>query len=296
MPRRSSHSRLHHEEEGHDAGQERWLVTYADMLTLLCVLFIVMYSMSQVDEQKYNALKSGLSNGFGQTNSSMQGSAAILDGSDASIQPNLVAGNADLSREERERLAHAIRQNEQLRRQAQVSEATTELKNLRAIERQIEEALRRKGLQDDVQTTIDERGLVVSLVSRHIVFPANLASLSPRGTSVVDALSPVLHDIDHQLRVDGHTNQVKVQPRYFATDWDLSSARAVTVLRRLNERGRIPQRRLSASAYGHERPLIDPELPRSQDINKRVDIVVLTQLAPESQPMLGNLAKAEGEA
>lgn len=291
---RGRRSRQHGEEDGHDEGRERWLVTYADMLTLLCVLFIVMYSMSAVDEKKYQALKSGLAEGFGQTSSSMHGSKEILDGSDASIRPELLVGNVDLSKSERARLSEALRADQQRRLKARAADAAVELSELRAIERRITAALRAKGLQDDVQTTIDERGLVVSLVSRHVVFAANLATLSGRGASVVDALAPVLLDIDHDLRVDGHTNQVKVQPRYFATDWDLSSARAVTVLRRLNERGRVPERRLSASAFGHERPLVDPDLPQSQEVNKRVDIVVLTRLPPESQPLLAELAQAEG--
>ena len=125
--------------------------------------------------------------------------------------------------------------------------------------RRIESALRRHGLAGDVQPTIDDRGLVVSLVSRHVVFDADVADLSPRGQRVVDVLAPVLRDVPDDLRIDGHTNQVEVKPKYYATDWDLSAARAVTVLRHLNEVGGVPAERLSMSAFGHERPLRRPE-------------------------------------
>jgi chemotaxis protein MotB len=151
-------------------------------------------------------------------------------------------------------------------------------------------ALATKGLTEDIRTVIDERGLVVSLVSKHVVFRPDVAELSPRGQEVVDTLAPVLRGLTEQLRIDGHTNQVQVQPRYFATDWDLSSARAVTVLRRLNEVNRVPATRLSLSAFGHERPLMDPDLPRSQDINKRVDIVVLPDVDSDTQQLLDDVA------
>jgi chemotaxis protein MotB len=153
-------------------------------------------------------------------------------------------------------------------------------------------ALVRAGLQNDVHTTIDERGLVVSLVSRHVVFPADVARLSERGRNVVDTLAPVLREVSNALRIDGHTNQEPVRPRLYATDWDLSAARAVTVLRRLNEQGRVPQARLSLSAFGHEEPLVDPDRPGSQQVNKRVDIVVLPGTDGESSELIDDVMDA----
>jgi chemotaxis protein MotB len=118
-------------------------------------------------------------------------------------------------------------------------------------------------------------------VSRHIVFAANEASLSPRGERLLDVLAPVIRSLPNAVEVDGHTNQVKVKPKYYPTDWELSSSRAVTVLRHLNEQGRVPARRMTAVAYGHERPLRDPALPGAAALNKRVDLVVVSA-APEN--------------
>jgi chemotaxis protein MotB len=128
---------------------------------------------------------------------------------------------------------------------------------------------------------IDERGLSISLVSRHIVFRADEADLSPRGQQVLDVLAPVIRRLPNRVDVDGHTNQVKVKPKYYPTDWELSAARAVTVLRYLNEHGDVPARRMTAVAFGHEKPLRDPSLPGSAALNKRVDLVVVSS-APES--------------
>ena len=101
----------------------------------------------------------------------------------------------------------------------------------------------------------------------------------------------MLRDIPDPLQIDGHTNQVKVKPKYYPTDWELSSARAVTVLRHLNEADRVPAARMTASAFGHEKPLIDPSKPGSQKVNKRVDIVVLSTLPSETRELIAQVIK-----
>ena len=153
-------------------------------------------------------------------------------------------------------------------------------------------ALKRQGLQHDVQATIDQRGLVISLVSKHVVFPANLATLTPRGIRIVDTVAPVLRRIPEPIELDGHTNQVKVHPKYFASDWDLSAERAITVLRRLENHDGLPARRLSATGFGHTKPLIKPSLPQAAELNKRVDIVVLSQASDDAKARFQQVLQA----
>ena len=281
-------------EEHHN--NERWMVTYADMLTLLMVLFIVMFAMSQVDQKKYTALKNGLSDGFGATSSLMKGSDSILEG-----EPKQ-AWNPDRQGAQLfEQLSPPVQQlvtaviKEQRRAELNTSYAAVaaEADRLRETQRRLDELLRKHGVADDVSTSIDGRGLVVSLVSRHVVFQANIAELSERGRKLVDLLGPVLDELGNDLRIDGHTNQAAGRPKYFATDWDLSAARALSVLRRLNEIGGIPGERLSLAAFGHERPLLDPRIPRSQRINKRVDIIVLPDIDQSAVSLFGELAAGE---
>ena len=285
--------RKHEEHEEHE-NHERWLVSYADMVTLLMVLFVVMFAMSQVDERKYAQLKEGLAAGFGQSDAIMTGSQSIQTqpGAQAvsAVAPQLK--QADLDDEQREAVDAAIQQAAALAAQRSWEAAEKEAERLEAIKARLLAELAERGLDGDVSTTYDERGLVVSLVSRHVVFEANLATLSARGQQVVDALAPVLRAVDDPLQIDGHTNQVPVKPKYFATDWDLSAARAVTVLRRLEEQHGLPTDRLSVAGYGHTRPLIDPSEPGSQELNKRVDIVVLTGLPPEDAAHLPEAAAA----
>lgn len=275
-------------EESEGGGMERWLVTYADMVTLLMVLFIVMFSMSHVDANKYEQLKQGLANGFGRASQILSGESPMLDdqgpvSSGADIMDNTLISNMPAS--VAAKIKKAVAQAQQQANERTYADAQAQVKSLLALWHKMQKALAKQGLQDDVQAAIDERGLVVSLVSRHVVFRANVADLTPRGQRIVDTVAPVLHAITDPIEIDGHTNQVKVKPKYYPTDWELSAARAVNVLRRLNEVDGIPDRRLSATGFGHTKPLEPPSTPGSQQINKRVDIVVLSQAPAETRAL-----------
>ena len=280
----------HHEEEEHE-NHERWLVTYADMVTLLMVLFIVMFAMSQVDERKFMALKNGLAAGFANSHSVLPGSQTLLE--EVGTRP--IAPIAPDHRVEKlaNQTTGSLDSSAQATEAQHRTQAEEEAKRLRKLQAKLLRALAKKGLADDVRTAIDNRGLVVSLVSQHVVFRADEAVLTPRGERVVDALGPVLRAVTQNLEIDGHTNQIKVKPKNYATDWDLSAARAVTVLRRLNEQLGIPAGRLSAAAYGHTRPLVDPSEAGSQAVNKRVDIVVLSASDEQTRELVAQFANQD---
>ncbi|MCL2541349.1 MAG: flagellar motor protein MotB [Nocardioidaceae bacterium] len=279
--------RAHDEEEDEHVSHERWLVTYADMVTLLMVLFIVMFAMSTVDATKFKALKDGLATGFGHSSSILSGSSPLLDDTGATTPGSAPIDQLveDLPKSEQAQASSVLQKADQLRTSRQVEEAKRQVERLIRIWRKADAALRRKGLQDDVQATVDQRGLVISLVSRHVVFQPNVATLTPRGYEVVDTIAPVLARLPEPIELDGHTNQQKVHPKYYPTDWELSAARAVNVLRRLQEVDGLPARRLSATGFGHTRPLVDPSLPGSQEVNKRVDIVVLSQAPAQTREL-----------
>jgi chemotaxis protein MotB len=282
--------RKKHEEHEEHANHERWLVSYADMMTLLMVLFVVMFAMSTVEQKKFNALKSGLAAGFGQSSSLLDGSASILDEPGTSsvepVNPKAVQDNPAVQ----EAADAAVDKARMMENQRAYAAAAAEADRLTALEKRVHAALADQGLDDDVRTQLDGRGLTLSLVSRHIVFRSNLATLSARGHHILATLAPVLHDLDNDLLIEGHTNQAPGRPEFYASDWDLSSARAITVLRWLDEREGIPEDRLAAVGYGHVNPLVDPRKPGSQEVNKRVDIVVLSTLPEENEELLGQVA------
>ncbi len=277
-------------EEEH-VNHERWLVTYADMITLLMVLFIVLFAMSTVDQRKFNALKQGLSAGFGAAPSITDGSQGVMaesgaDGVLAAMAPTQVQPQTPADKAAAEAVDAAVTQHDQKQLQAQYAEALAEAKRLKAVSDKVLQLLREKNLENDIRVGVDDRGLVLSLVSRHVVFEPNMADLTTRGKEVLDILAPVLRDIESKLEIDGHTNQEAVKPKYYPTDWELSSARSITVLRHLNEVGDVPNDRMTSAAFGHEKPLVDPAKPDSQRVNKRVDIVVLSPLSAEGRALL----------
>jgi chemotaxis protein MotB len=286
----SSKKRGGHEEEHEN--HERWLVTYADMVTLLMVLFIVMFAMSTVDQKKFNALKAGLAAGFGQSTSVLDGSSSILEEPGTSIAAPIAPNQAvaELPPGDQKEVLDAVAKTKRLDAERNQATADAEKSRLEAIYKAIARALHRKHLDGDVQAGIDSRGLTLSLVSRHVVFEPDVAELSPRGQLVLETIAPVLARLTEALSIDGHTNQVKVKPKYFPTDWELSAARAVQVLRFLNESDHIANSRMTATAYGHTEPLVDPSKPGSQDVNKRVDIIVRTSIPEESSALLEKVA------
>ncbi|HWJ81107.1 MAG TPA: flagellar motor protein MotB [Nocardioides sp.] len=270
-----------HDEEHEN--HERWLVTYADMVTLLMVLFIIMFAMSTVDANKFQSLRQGLAAGFGK-------SVTILNGSDPmSETQGDSSGSAyeilvqDLPPAQREAAKQVLQTADQLRNERTYDEAKVDVQKLLDLWRKVKRALERRGLQDDVQANVDERGLVLSLVSRHVIFQPDVATLTPRGEEVVDTVAPILRNLTEPIEVDGHTNQEPVKPKYYPTDWELSTARAVNVLHRLQGHGGLPARRLRATGFGHTKPLVDPDKPGSQRINKRVDIVILSAAPAEAR-------------
>lgn len=281
-----------HEEEHEN--HERWLVTYADMVTLLMVLFIVMFAMSAVDEKKFNALKAGLAAGFGQSTSIQDGSTSILDESGTMPAP-MMSGSTTMTAAERAMVQQAVNAAQAQQVQRTYAEAEAEADRLDDVKERLEAALAEAGLEGDVVAAIDDRGLVVSLVSKHVVFEADLATLTDLGRQVIDTLAPVLADLPDQLEISGHTNQVPVKPRYYDTDWDLAAARAITVLRYLEEQHGLPGERMRSTSYGHERPLVPASEPDSQEVNKRVDIVVLSALSGPARDLLSEAADGLGE-
>jgi chemotaxis protein MotB len=280
--------RRHEEdEEEHHGGHERWLVTYADMVTLLMVLFIVMFAMSTVDATKFKALKDGLASGFGHSSQILSGSSPLLDDEGATAPGSTPLDTLinDLPQAQRSAAATVLRRADALRSAQQQAAAKVQVERLVRIWRRIQAALQHRGLRGDVRATIDQRGLVVSLVSRHVVFRPDVATLTARGYRVVDTIAPVLAHLPEPIELDGHTNQEKVHPKYYPTDWELSAARAVNVLRRLQEVDGLPADRLEATGFGHTKPLVDPRLPGSQEINKRVDVVVLSQAPAQTRAL-----------
>jgi chemotaxis protein MotB len=282
-----------HEEEEHE-NHERWLVSYADMLTLLFALFVVLYAMSQVDITKFNAFSQGLQQGFGAPVTILDDGAALDTPSEDPLQPVQVQQQAAIdgtaqTDAEKQAAAKAAAQ----KAQQTAAEAKAAYDQLKAAERALKSALAAAGQAGAAQFVIDERGLVVHVVSDPVLFAPESAALLPRGATVLDAMAPTIAALPNQVRVEGHANSLPVtRGGPWPSNWELSAVRATTVLRHLAESDRVPETRMSAAGYGSTRPLVPDSDSHYVTVNRRVDIVVLSTASAEANALLPGLAAA----
>ncbi|WP_432824803.1 flagellar motor protein MotB [Dactylosporangium sp. CA-092794] len=274
-----------HEEAEHD-NHERWLVSYADMMTLLMVLFIVLFAISQIDQRKFTELKNGLAVGFGAPTIAFNGSdASLLESADADSPMDLASGLGGTT-SDATAIKAAIAANERAQASQRQAAAQAEVKNFDQIKAQITAALTQKGLQDQVQYSIDQRGLVVTVVTTSIVFNGNDATLLPAGRTIIDAIGPAITSLPNAIEVDGHTNQLPGDTGAYPSGWELSTARAAAVVRALHTDASIGETRLQAAGFADTRPLYPPTDPRATTGNRRVEIIVLSNLPADTRALL----------
>lgn len=244
--------RRDHEEEHEN--EERWLITYADMITLLMVLFIVLFSIGQTDLKKFEELKAGLTESFGARGESpIEGGIGVLDGAPASLDEETAI---------------------EILEEQQAAKAAGE-RQLRETAQEVQTALAGKGLGDKVTYRLEDRGLVLQIVTDEVLFDLGKADLRPEGRAVLDGLADALRDVPNRLAVEGHTDNQPINAFPFGSNWELSSYRATTVLRYLVEQKGLDRKRISAGGYGEERPLVPNDTPANRAKNRRVEIVVL---------------------
>jgi chemotaxis protein MotB len=247
--------RVRHEEHEEHENHERWLITYADMITLLMVLFIVLYSISQVDLAKFEKFKAGLAE-FGNGNDSL---IELREGG-LLTEPQLAQlTQAQAALTEKEAHDKAVQ---------------TEQDALTSAREHIESDLARVGLEGVARFRIEERGLVVTIVTDQVLFAPGSDVLTADGQTVVVAISDAVAPLPNLLSIEGHTDSTPIATSRFPSNWELSTARATSVLRALVERHAIDPVRLSAAGYADQRPLAGNETAAGRAANRRVEIVV----------------------
>lgn len=217
------------------AGMMRWLLTYADMITLMLALFIILFSISTISSVKVKQFAKLVSAGFDNqfvTNSPPSGGANGLHPTNASS-------------------------------------------SVPAIEQQLQRYVARDGLQNRVQIRMDHRGLVISLLSDKSYYDSGSAQLRPETERILDEVASFLKKNENLVRVEGNTDDVPISTALYPTNWELSTARAVNVVRYLHETDGIAPTRLSAAGYGEFQPRQSNATAQGRQANRRVDIVLL---------------------
>lgn len=273
----SSHRKGAHA-EGHE-NSERWLLTYADMITLLMVLFIVMYASSKTDLAKFRQVGVALQTAFNV--GAMQGTAAQF------LQPDGGTGDSTQSLARTATVSSQVGGGEVPDMQAEASKLQTRLQGV----------LGDGGLvQPTVTVALEPDGVVVRL-SGSFLFDSGRAELKPNAVPLVTALADEVRGLPNQIRVEGHTDNLPLVSPLYASNWELSTARALAITHFLIDNGGVDPRRLAAVGYGEFKPLVDNDTREHRALNRRVEVRLLAtpaQLAAAAQGQGPGQAQGQG--
>lgn len=257
------------------AGHERWLLTWADLLTLLLALFIVMYAASVVDKRKAADISRSLQEAF--AGKVLRGGGSIREQSTADKTEAPVETLAAIAP-----LSPRVADERQLtpdRRAA--AAARVEEQELTALKRRLDAVITQKRLGTEVQTSVERKGLVIRVITDDVLFPSGSAAMSPHGTELLGELRGVLQvDREHPIAVDGHTDSQPIATPRFPDNWELSTARATSVVRGLAGPALSPSR-FSATGHAAEQPRSSNASDAGRRANRRVEIS-LTRLHARS--------------
>lgn len=238
----------HEEHENH----ERWLVSYADFITLLFAFFVVMYSVSSVNEGKFRVV-----------------AQSII----AALNPhiNLSSSNIKASPLSDGERASSRALTIDLGLYTQITETVTKTGAGKA---------GAGGKAAGIVIAPGERGIVVSIADS-MAFESGKAVLLPAAREALVQLASVLKDFPHQISVEGHTDNVPIHTEQFASNWELSAMRAVNIARFLAEETRLAPGRLAASGYGEFHPIVSNGTAEGRAQNRRVEIIILKTIKPD---------------
>lgn len=230
---------------------DRWMVSYADFITLLFAFFVVMYALSSINEGKYRVLSNSLVNAFGRIpTTQVQGEAAPA-GLPLALPPRQ-------------------RNNEALRR---------EKEQLTGMARTLQDVMAPLVQQGKVRVTQSARGVNVE-INASVLFAPGDAKLSGESIEALRAVAEVLRNDDHAIQVEGHTDSVPIRNAQFPSNWELSAVRASSVVRLFVDSG-IADTRLTAVGHGSTQPVGSNENAEGRLRNRRVSVMILSNL-PEN--------------
>lgn len=231
-------------EEEPKAGAPEWMATYGDMVTLLLCFFVLLFSFATLDVQKFKAIAV-----------SMNGSLGVLDsGMTVSMEPLVNAFPSDSPPTD------DIQENEKFNELYQ----------------EMNEYIKENNLQTSIMLVLDERGLLVRFMD-NVLFDSGKADLTPKAREIITKVAEIIRQNNKNVRVEGHTDNVPISTARFPSNWELSTTRAVNVVKFLIEECGIEAKRMSASGYADQHPIDDNSTQIGRQNNRRVDMVIIRE-------------------
>jgi chemotaxis protein MotB len=240
-----------HKHEEH-VNLERWLVSYADFITLLFIVFLILFSMSAVDAAKFQALKES----FQQITGSGSSLVMPAPGSTSTPSANINTGASKKK-----------------------NDIAAEKEKFEQIKKKLEEYAQSKGIEKNVIINIDQNGVNVT-VTGTILFANGDATLQPAAKAIVKDMFNIINTIDNPIRIEGHTDNIPIRTAQFPSNWELSTARSTNLIRYLIEEYNFNPKRLSVGAYGEYHPVAPNRTPADRAKNRRVEIMILSSQSP----------------
>lgn len=226
---------------------ERWLLTYSDLITLLLAFFIVMYGMSSADAKKFSKLASSMKKAFNVGVLEGSPSSSILDQS-TELSTRIDAGSDD-----------------------QTGLGASELD---AVFSEVGWIFQEEGIEDKVSIEVRPEGVAISL-SGNLLFTSGRSDLRPESVKLLSSIGKAIARLPNPIRVEGHTDDIPPNGSEFPTNWELSGARAVSVVRYFSEIENIKPSRLSAVAYSQYQPAVANNSPQGRARNRRSEILIM---------------------
>ena len=220
--------------EGNTTG---WLCTFNDMMTLLMVFFVLIFSLSTMDVQNIQTARISLQSGLGIFEAGKKTSIGFV----APLKTYDIGTGA--------------------------------------FTKQLEESFEDLGAENGIEITYSDMGIIISL-DASILFRSGSADINPEGFHVLDkTAATVLNRVSNAIRIEGHTDTDSIQTEKYPSNWELSTARSVNVLKYLIEVGKILPKRLSAVGYGETKPLFPNDTQENRSRNRRVEIIITSDVS-----------------
>lgn len=249
---------------------EGWLLPYADMLTLLLALFIVMFAMAKTDDSKIQELGDEFSIIFSGKNSG--GSTGILPG-----HPSKKVTDKDGESVSETKVVEQKKGKDKIPNEENKEiQKDTDVERMQSVGDSIKNELSEEGFGEEIDVSLEQDGLRIAIKSG-VLFAPGSAAVTPEIEEVVKKIATSLKDLDNDLIIAGYTDNVPSNTTEYPSNWELSAARAMTVMKLLVKHHGIEEDRVSVQAYGEYKPKVPNNTEENRARNRRVEIFVVKQ-------------------